>query len=185
MSEDNKVQVVSQDGYGLGSETTLMVPRGNSGLPHMSFDMTEIYRIVGRTKEIERVTPATYAELITDFNVGMIQLNRLIGLIEIELNESVNNLEMTESIALLERVEDYLKSKNLKSSTDTREAAVKLDKDVQDALRRRDALKAIQSYVSGLKNSLERAYFSAKQVSDLVSRDPYLNKNAGDRKNGR
>ena len=184
MSENNTLQTITEDGYGLGSETTLHIPRGNQGLAPMMVDMTEIYRIVSRTKEIERVTPASYAELITDFNMGMVQLNRLIGLIEIEKTEAENNLEVMRSIVLLERVENYLKARNIKSSTDTREAAIMVDKDVQDAIRRKDALTAIQAYITGLKHSLDRAYFSAKQVTDLISGDPYLNKTAGDR-NGR
>lgn len=183
MSEDQKASVITEDGYGLGSETTLIIPRGLNLAP-IAMDMTEVYRIVSRTKEIERVTPATYGDLITDFNMGMIQLNRVIGIIEIELGEAENALEMAEATALLERVEGVLKAKNIKSSTDTREAAVKLDQEVIAATRKKDALKAIAAYVGGLKHALERAYFSAKQVTEFTSKDPYLNKNTGDRRNG-
>lgn len=184
MSEVKNPQVITEDGYGLGSETTLMIPRGNVGLTPMKMDMTEVYRIIGRTSEIERVTPATYGELVTDFNMGMIQLNRIIGIIEIELGEAENSLEMAEATALLERVETVLELKKVKSSADTREAAVKLDVEVIEATRKRDALKAISSYVGGLKHSLDRAYYSAKEVTGFTSKDPYLNKTAGD-KNGR
>lgn len=180
MSENKMPQTVLNDGYGLGSETTLQIPRGHKGLVPMTFDMTDIYRVLSRTSEIERVTPASFGELVTDFNMGMIQLNRLIGIIEIELKEAENSLDMAESIALLERVEDYLKAKNIKSSADTREAAKILDPDVQEAIRKKDALTAISEYVKGLKMAVERAYFSAKQVAEFTSHDPYLRKNAGD-----
>lgn len=179
MSENSLPQTITEDGYGLGSETLLMIPRGTPNLPSIKMDMTEVYRIIGRTSEIERVTPATYGELVTDFNMGMIQLNRIIGIIELELGEAENWLEMAQATALLERVEERLKLKNVKSSTDTREAAVKLDPEVIEATRKRDALKAISSYVGGLKHSLDRAYYSAKEVTGFTSKDPYLNKNTG------
>jgi len=185
VSETKVPQVITGDGYGLGSETTLIIPRGNPGLQPMRIDMTDIYRIIGRTEEIQRVTPATYGELITDFNMGMIQLNRIIGITELELKESENTLEMVSATALLERVENHLKAKNIKSSSDTREAAVVLDQEVIESTRKKDALVAISTYVAGLKHALERAYFSAKQVTEFTSKDPYLNKNAGDKRNGR
>jgi hypothetical protein len=180
MSNESKAQVVSDDGYGLGSQTTLQVPRGNKGLVPLNFDMTNVYRIVSRTEEIQRVTPASFPELITDFNMGMIELNRIIGLIEIELKEAEHTLDTVEAIAQLEKVEAFLKSKGLSSTADNRKAAVILDPDVQQATRTRDALTSILTYVNGLKASMERAYFSAKHVADLTSKDPYLNKYAGD-----
>lgn len=183
-NDNNNLQsgLVTTD-YGLGSETVLQIPRGHKGLVPIVFDMTDIYRIVGRITEIERVTPATFGELVTDFNKGMIQLNRLIGIVEIELKEAENTLDMAESVALLERVEDYLKIRGIKSSADTREAAMILDPDVQEARRRKSALLAISEYVKGLKEAIERAYFSAKQVAEFTAHDPYLNKYSGD-KNG-
>jgi hypothetical protein len=178
---EDSTNAVSPDGYGLGSETSIVIPRGHAGLPPMVFDMTSIYKIVARTAEVERVVPATYAALVTDFNMGMIQLNRLVGLIDIELRESENGVDMARAIASLERVEPFLESKKIKSTADSRDAAITMDKDVQSAIRTRDALLATLAYAKGLKESLERAYFSAKQATDLISKDPYLNKTSGDR----
>lgn len=171
---------ISTDFYGLGSETSLTIPRGRDNLPPLIFDMTEIYRILARTSEIERVTPATYGQLVTEFNMGMIQLNRLVALVEIELQEAKNALDIVEATILLERVDGYLNQKGIKSSADTRKAAIILDQEYQAALHKRDALRAISEYVKGLKESLERAYFSAKQVAEFTSYDPYLPKTAGE-----
>lgn len=181
MSESNQVQTISEDGYGLGSQTSLMVPRGNKGLAPLNFNMTNVYRVVGRTEEIQRVTPASFPELVTDFNLGMIELNRIVGLIELELKESEHTLDTLEAIAQLEKTEAYLKARNLSSTADNRKAAVVLDPDVQAATRNRDAIKAILFYVSGLKDSLERAYFSAKHVAEMTGKDPYLNRYSGDK----
>lgn len=179
MSEDN-VPIITEDGHGLGSHKSLQVPRGLRGLSPLRFDMSNIYRVISRTEEIQRVTSASYPELITDFNIGMIELNRILGLVEIELKESENTLDMAESIAILERVEPFLKGKNIASTADTRKAAKILDTDVQNAIRNRDAIQAILTYIAGLKSSLERAYYSAKHVTDLTKNDPYMKNLAGD-----
>ncbi len=180
MSNEKNTPAITNDGYSLGSETTLQVPRGLKGLAPMVFDMTNVYRIVGRTSEIQHVTPASFPELVTDFNIGMIELNRIIGLIEIELKEASHTLDTVEAIAMLEKVEGVLKAKGLSSSADNRKAAMILDPDVQTAQRTSDALTAILSYVNGLKSVLERAYFSAKHVAEITGKDPYLQKSAGD-----
>jgi hypothetical protein len=179
MSDENNVAIVPE-GYGLGSSSALMLPRANKGLAPLVIDMTDVYRIVARNEEIQRVTSATYPELVTDFNRGMIQLNRIIGLIELELGEAKHNLELDGSIALLERVEVYLAKKNIKSTADAREAAKIIDPDVQRSRRTVDALKAIESYINGLKSNLLNSYFAAQHVSGISSKDPYLNKTAGE-----
>lgn len=178
--EDNSGPIITEDGHGLGSHMTLQVPRGLKGLQPLRFNMTSVYRVISRIEEIQRVTPATFPELITDFNMGMVELNRIVGLIEIELKEAENTLDMAESIALLERVDPFLKSRNIASSADTRKAAKIIDPDVQSAIRTKDAVQAILTYTVGLKASLERAYFSAKHVADMVGKDPYLNRTGGD-----
>jgi hypothetical protein len=179
MSENNQSMTVSDDGYGLGTETTLNIPRGTLGLPSLQFDMSEIYRVVSRTKEVERVNVANYAMLVSEYNMGMIQINRLIGLVELELNEAQATHETVRAIAMLEKVDAYLAAKQIKSTADVREAAVMLDLDVQKARRNADALKAIKIYVAGLKESLVRAYFSAQHATEIAKNDPYLNKTTG------
>jgi len=185
MSEENNSPTITEDGYGLGSSTLLQVPRGNKGLVPLTFNMSNVYRTIARTEEIQRVNPATFPELITDFNVGMIELNRIIGLIEIELKEAEHTLDTVEAIAMLEKVDGFLKQRNLTSTADNRKAAKVLDPDVQSATRTKDALTAISSYVYGLKQVLERAYFSAKHVAEMTGKDPYLNKTSGETRYGK
>jgi hypothetical protein len=141
--------------------------------------MTEIYKAVSLTREVARVTPSNYSMLVTEYNLGMTQLNRLVGLIELELNESEATLETVSAIALLEKVEGYLASRQIKSTADVRTAAVNLDMDVQRARRTRDALKAIKIYTAGLKESLVRAYFSAQHATELLKNDPNMTKTTG------
>lgn len=184
MSDENQPLTIINPSYGLGSETSLMIPRGDKSLPAMYIEMTEVYRTISRIKEIPRVNTATYAELVTDFQTGMIQLNRILGLIELEYDEAKEALKHFKAVALLEKVEAVLAIKKIKSSQDTREAAVITDPDVIEATKRTNSLNALSRYVAGLKESLNTAYFSAQKAADFTNKDPYLNRAAGDRHSG-
>jgi len=128
---------------------------------------------------VANVNVATLGPLITDFNMAMIQLNRLIGLVEHELRESENHLSIMESISLLERADKFLSERGQKSSADTRKAAVATDPEVVEATRRRDSIQAISVYVRGLKEAVERAYYSAKLIIEMKAKDPYYSKLTG------
>jgi hypothetical protein len=146
----------------------------------LTFDMQEIYRVLDRTKEVANVNPSNYGMLVTDFNQVRIQVNRLIGLVDIELREASNGFNLAKAVASLETVEDFLKSKNLKSTADAREAAVLTDPEVQESLRRKDALVAISEYIKSIREDLDRAYFSAKQIAEMKATDPHQRKLTGD-----
>lgn len=167
----------------LGSETTLQIPRGLKDMPPLAFDVKDIFRVIARTNEVKNVNPASYAMLVADFNQARIQLNRLIGLIDIELREAKNGLKLTKAVSLLESADSFLLKKGLKPTADYREAAVLTDPEVQEAIRREDSLTAISEYVKSLKDDLDRAYFSAKQICEMVSKDPYAKKITGEEDN--
>lgn len=156
--------------YGLLESTTLMIPRGRKGLPALQIDIKEISDVLKRVTELERLTIYSYPELITKINSALIQSTRLTAIIEIEYREAQNALEVAEAVARLEKAEGVLQQKNVKSSADTRDAAVTLDPDVQEALQRRDALTALVEWSRHIRLSLERMYYSAKQIVELTSK---------------
>lgn len=167
----------------LGSGVLIQIPRGLKGIAPMPFDMKDIYRVMARTVEVKNVNPKTYGMLICDFNQARVQLNRLIGLVDIELREAKNSLNLAKSVAVLETVEDFLALKKIKSTADAREAAVTTDPEVQEAIRRHDSLTAISEYVKSLREDIDRAYFSAKQISEMTSKDPYQKRLTGEEGN--
>ena len=154
------------------NERRLILPRGKIGLSPLELDMTKIFEVESRIREIERSTPATMPNLIADFILGSIEASRLVALIEMELKEAQHSMDKANAIALLERAEDILKAKNIKSSADTREAAVNLDPDVRDARYRVDVLKTMSTFLMAKKDAIEMAYHGAKKICDIYLRSP-------------
>jgi hypothetical protein len=159
---------ISDDGIGLGS-TIMTLPRGMGGLSSFQIDLTDVNRAESRIPEIVRANPLTLPDLIVEFNMALVRMSNIVSRVELELREAERAVKEAESIALLERAEDLLKAKNIKSSADTREAAVTLDHDVKDARRRYDMLKAISVFLYHKRNAIEMAYYSTKKVAEINS----------------
>lgn len=159
---------------------TLIIPRGKKGLTPISIDLTEINRIESRIPEIERSTMSTLPNLVTIFIVGMGQVANVIALLELELRSAKNSLEEFRAVALLDKAEDTLKSKNIKSSADTRDAAVVLDIDVKEAKEKVDFLTAISALIYSKHSRFEYAYNGAKKVFDAYIKTPNAPQHAGD-----
>lgn len=164
----------------LGSRTAIMIPSGLKGVQATKFDMSDIYRVLDRCKEVATINPHNYGMFVADLNQTRQQVNRLIGLVDIELREASNGFNLAKAVASLETVEKFLAEKKIKSTADAREAAVMTDPDVQEAIRRKDALTAISEYVKSLREDMDRAYFSAKQIAEMKSKDPNQRKLTGE-----
>lgn len=149
---------------------TIIIPRGRKGLAPITMDIQSITQVLSRIKELEALNVATYPEFITSINLALVQAGRLTALVEIEYKEALNSLDVAEAIARLEKAESVLQSKGVKSSADTRDAAVTLDPDVQEAIQRKDVLAAMFEWVKHLRVSVERLYFSAKQVMEFADK---------------
>lgn len=168
---------ISNDNCGILSSKYIMIPRGGKGLPPLQFDLTEINEMLSRTSELERLTPLTYPEFITKVNLALIQAGRLLSLLEVEYRDAQNLLNEAEAVARLEKAEEYLRVKGVKSSADTRDAAVTLDPDVKEAAHKRDYLLSLVEWAKFLKLSLDRMYYTAKQIIELTSTVTSINSN--------
>lgn len=155
-----------------GGTPYLLVPRGRQGLAPLNFDMTEIYRIEARISEIRSANPETMPDLVTDFNIGYLQIGRIISALQLEHAEAKMAYQEAKSIVLLDKAEGILKDKGLKSSTDSREAVVTLDQDVKEAQNRMHAIDACLTLLYNKLTAMEWAYNSAKKIGDIQSRAP-------------
>lgn len=167
--ENEKNANNNSDNYDILGSKYIMIPRGGKGLPPLQFDLTEIHEMLSRTSELERLTPLTYPEFITKVNLALIQVGRLLSLLEIEYRDAQNLLNEVEAVARLEKAEEYLRVKGVKSSADTRDAAVTLDPDVKEAAHKRDYLLSLVEWAKFLRLSLDRMYYTAKQIIELTS----------------
>jgi hypothetical protein len=150
----------------------LTIPRGRPGLGVVKLDLREINRAQKRIPELGRATAANLSYLISDFTVGLSRLVRAISIVDMELKEAEMEYKQARSTALLIRVDDILKRYNQKSSADTRDAAVLLDKDVIDAKQRLDMLDVTSTFLRDTYNVLEIAYNGAKKIADAHMKLP-------------
>ena len=162
---------IIQNNLGL-TENSLIIPRGKVGLDPMKIELKDIHDIEARIPEIQRSTPITLPDLVTQFTLGILKMSKILAMVELEVRDAKRTLERARAVALLERAEFTLAQKKVKSSTDTREAALALDPDVQTANDRLDCLIAIQTFLNGKNNALEMAYHGAKKICDVFIKTP-------------
>jgi len=160
-----------ENGSDFGNQNNqLIIPRGRPGLPAISIDLTKIIEIENRIPEMARASVITAAELIMEFNFGLLHLSRAISLVELELYDAEQSLEETEAEALLDRVEKVLSFKNVKSSADTRSAALALDQEVRSARSRVSGLKVTVDYLKSRMKAVEYAYHGTKKILEINNR---------------
>lgn len=151
---------------------SMVIPRGRKGLPAISINLEQISQIEDRIPDIARSNPLTIADLITQFNVGILQLARAISLIESELKDAQQVLREAEAYCILDKAEDVLRSKNLKSTADLRSAVVDIDPDVVEARAKVNTLTVMSEYMSARLKAIEKAYHGAKKICDIYVKTP-------------
>lgn len=154
------------------SEHALIIPRGRKGLDPLKLDLKDVHDIEARIPEIQRSTPITLPDLVTQFVLGILKMSKILAMVDLELREAKRALEHARAVALLERAESVLAARKVKSSTDTREAAINLDVDVNEAQNKVDCLTAISAFLAGKNSAIEMAYHGAKKICDVYVRTP-------------
>lgn len=167
--------MIINDNLGFGGEHVLTIPRGRKGLAPLSIDLSKLYEIEAKIPDMERATLATFPHLITQFTIGMSEVIRVVAIVEMELNDAERFLKESKALALLDRSEDVLRSKNMKSSSDTRDAAVILDPDVREAQEKVDILNALSSFFSSKRSVIENSYHASKKIFDAYIKTPAAN----------
>lgn len=165
----------------MNSKEILLIPRGRDPqLGAISIELGEINRIEARVQDIARATPLTIAELITDFNVGLLILAKAISQVELEKKEAAILVKELRAVTLLDKADDVLRSKNQKSSADLREAVVNSDPEVVSATRRLDSLTVASEFLNSKMHAIELAYHGAKKVCDVYMKLPASPNYGGD-----
>jgi hypothetical protein len=134
-----------------------------------------MFKAEARIPEIQRSTMITLPELITTFLLARNSLANAIATTELEFRAAKRFLKERSSLVLLDNVEEILKAKNVKSSSDTREAAIILDSDVMEAQQKLDDLTALHTFLSNKNDVMKDAYDGAKKIADMYMKTPYSN----------
>lgn len=154
------------------SDNKLSIPRAKRGTESLIINMAEIYSIEAKIPEIRRSTMATLPDLITDFTLGVLKITNIMFGLELELRHAKRLLDSAKAVAQLEKVETVLREKNVKSSADTREAAIGEDIDVKALREIVDQLSAVQSFLEGKHSAFKMSYDGAKKIFDGFIRTP-------------
>lgn len=162
------------------NSTQLIIPRGRKNLPALRIDMLDIYKAEDRISDLRLANPMTLPDLITDFNLSIIRLGKVIAAVTLERREAEQELDEATSIAMLDKVDAVLAARNIKSTADTRNAAIVLDLDVKEARVKLDILKTIQELLQNKHQALEMAYYSAKKICDIQLKQPDSTNYGGD-----
>lgn len=154
------------------NSSVLTIPRGRRGLGSIRIDVNEINRVSNRITEIGRQTPETLPDLIMDFNVAILQLSKAIAMTDMELKDAQAELKEAKSLALLDRTESLLEARKIKSTADSREAVINIDKDVVDQQRRVDILNVTSVYLRDVHHAIKMAYDGSKKICDVFVKMP-------------
>lgn len=156
------------------SSDTLIIPRGrNSQLGAISIDISLINRVESRMPEMARCNPLTAAELITTFNIGILQVARAISLVDLEVKDAKMTLDEAKADCRLNRSEGILRSLgHMKSSVDLREDVVNKDPDVISAQSRLNTLIVCSEYLHSRMKAIEYAYHGAKKIVEIQLKLP-------------
>lgn len=152
---------------------SLVVPKGNGAVEPIMVDISPVSNALRRVPEIQRVTTANAGELMSIFTSAMTNASRAMSLVELELLSSKRNLKIVRAISILDRVESVLAERKIKSTADTREAALDLDPDVAQAQERLDILTVLSTELYNNYTELKEALYSTKKALDASLQTPY------------
>ncbi len=153
------------------TSANISLPRGN-GLKPLILDMTKVYEVESRIGEIAHSNPMTFPVLVSEFNLSYIQISKMVAAVQLEKAQVETMLNQAKSVALLDTVELTLANKKIKSTADTREAALHLDPQVQEFTQRLNMLEAVHTLLKDKAKGIEMAYHAAKKVAELNARIP-------------
>lgn len=154
-----------------GKLKTLQVPDGRTGRA-LLVDVSEIYGSLDRIREIPRATAFTAPELMSAFNIAMVQTTRLIGIIDQQKVLAESAYREEKSVSLLTRADGELAKRNFKSTADLREAAVISDPLVKEKKERVEQLEVLSSMFHNTYQDLRDALYSVKKVCDVYLKLP-------------
>jgi hypothetical protein len=148
-------------------------PRAIPGLVDLEFDMTRVREAEGRFHEIAVVNPQKSLELQARFIEAMSDLTKYLNTIEQEKILADRQIRDIRSRFILDEMANFLKSKNISSSADTREAALEANKEYSDALDKQACIKAFTQLLKNTVADINNAYYSAGNVIKAYQFDIY------------
>lgn len=128
-------------------------------------ELQQTQEAMSRINEIAVVNPASLPELLSCFGKALVELNRALSVISLEIVKVSHKVDRRKAVILLEEMPVILAQKNLKSSEDVRNAILALDEQYSKLLEQKDALEAIFENLKGKSKNLELSLYSIKTIT--------------------
>jgi hypothetical protein len=141
---------------------SLIVPRV-SGPPAL-LSIRKIYETECRIREVATVNAQKAPELLAVLNVTYLEINDLLGQLELLAYEAQKALSSRQAIVLLDIAPGILESRGLKTSVDLRDAILNQDSGYVECQDRIAQIKAVTSLLEGKREGIVMAYTSIKKI---------------------
>jgi hypothetical protein len=144
--------------------TTLSLPSATKDLPDRILNLGEILTAEARQREVAMVTPVKAPELLYTFNYAWLETDKLVKGLAADLVKAKAQVEKRKARILLYEAEDFLKTRNVASTKDSRDAVIVLDPEYETLQDRVDQIFAAQEWLKGKMKSFENSYSSVKKI---------------------
>jgi len=141
-----------------------------AGMP-VPMDMAEIYRYESLVEELTSVNLLNGSFYMREFLKAKELASSFYCKLLFDYEQARNRTKTEYALAYLERSEDYIKSRNLKSTDETKKQYVSIDKQYQSAKDQEDMLKALTTLMENKVYKFQSAHDDAKKIFDSL-REP-------------
>jgi hypothetical protein len=144
--------------------TTVLLPSATEGLPDQVLLLGDIMTAEARQSEVAIVTPVKAPELLHLFNKAWIDTDKIVKGLAADVVKAEAAVARRRATILLYEAEDFLKTRNVASTKDSRDAVITLDPKFQALQDRVDQLFAAQEWLKGKMKGFENSYSSVKKI---------------------
>lgn len=148
----------------ISSTSTIICPPGKKNSQPLIIDMTLVYEVEQRIREVAFVTPAKAPELMARFNEAYLVLSAELPKVEYQRLLAQREADRRKSVVLLDEVSKVIEEKGLSNSADVRKAVLDLDSEYQTMLDVAQQIACIYETLDGKKKAIEMAYTATKKI---------------------
>jgi len=130
----------------------------------MRISLGDILTAEIRQDEVACVTPGKAPELLSTYNRAWRETHQWVSRLESEKNRAEKALRARKGVLILEVIPEKLKTMDMKSSVDIREAVIDTDVEYGLLTDRADQIKAAIMFLKGKLESFENAFTSVKKL---------------------
>jgi hypothetical protein len=149
---------------GMRAELAVPIVRTPDGQESLTIILESAFQAEARAPEVAAVTPAKAPELLVTFNKAYLDLTQIFAQLHLQRSRAEDALGKAKAVVLLDKLPGILKTKNVSSSVDIRQAIVDTDPDYQKAKECLDVIEATMEYIKGKIKFMENSYTAVKKI---------------------